>query len=217
LSAAIQAFGGGESRCGCGGSGGGNDASPVRVYSPGWDGDVTQSNTVGSSASSGNRADTTQTGTQGAGGSAIQVAGQQAGTGQLSLAGSLAAQLGASNTADPVRVKSPGGGGSVSQENNAGSSASSGNAATTGQTGSQQADGARCGCSVRPIQVADQKAQTGQLAKGLSAALQLFPSNTSSPVSVWNGDGREQKGSKSYPVADAASRAAPDGEAMQSS
>ena len=43
------------------------------------------------------------------------------------------AQFGASNLASPVRVKSPGGGGSVNQQNNAGSSATSGNAAYTTQ------------------------------------------------------------------------------------
>jgi hypothetical protein len=193
LSGAVQAFGGRERECGCSGSGGsGNDASPVRVWSPGSDGDVSQANTVGSSATSGNRAGTWQGDTQSAGGSAIQVAGQKADTGQLSFAGSLAAQLGASNTADPVRVKSPGGGGDVSQSNTAGSSASSGNAATTGQGGTQAAAGTSCGCGGHPIQVLGQQADTGQLAKALSEALQLAPSNASSPVRVWSGDGRRE-------------------------
>ncbi|HET7137124.1 MAG TPA: hypothetical protein VFI04_02115 [Gaiellaceae bacterium] len=187
LSGAFQAFGGRERECGCSGSGGsGNDASPVRVLSPGYDGDVTQSNTVGSSATSGNRAGTWQDGTQAAGGPAIQVAGQKADTGQLSFAASLAAQLGASNTADPVRVKSPGGGGDVSQSNTAGSSASSGNDAGTSQRGSQAAE-TPCGCGY-PIQVLAQQAGTGQLAAALSAGLQLAPSNASDPVSVWSGD-----------------------------
>jgi hypothetical protein len=191
LSKAVQAFGGREG-CGCGSGGSGNDASPVRVWSPGSDGDVTQSNTVGSSAASGNTATTTQDGTQAAGGSAIQVAGQEADTGQLSFAASLAAQLGASNTADPVRVKSPGGGGSVSQQNTAGSSATSGNAATTGQ-GVTQSTGEACGCSSgTPIQVLGQQAGTGQFSAALSGALQLYPSNTDSPVRVWSGDGRRE-------------------------
>jgi hypothetical protein len=191
LSGAFQAFGGREHECGCGGSGGsGNDASPVRVLSPGYDGAVTQSNTVGSSATSGNRAGTWQTDTQSAGGPAIQVAGQKADTGQLSFAASLAAQLGASNTSDPVRVKSPGGGGDVSQSNTAGSSASSGNDARTSQYGSQAA-GTPCGCGY-PIQVLGQQAGTGQFAAGLSGALQLWPSNASDPVRVWSGDERRE-------------------------
>jgi hypothetical protein len=191
LSGAFQAFGGRERGCGCSGSSGsGNDASPVRVWSPGGGGDVTQSNTVGSSATSGNRADTWQGDSQSAGGSAIQVAGQKADTGQLSFAGSLAAQLGASNTADPVRVLSPGGGGDVTQSNTAGSSASSGNDARTGQRGSQTAS-TPCGCGY-PIQVLGQQAGTGQLATGLSGALQLAPSNASDPVRVWSPDGRRE-------------------------
>jgi hypothetical protein len=187
VSKAVQAFGEAKPACGCGSAGGsGNDASPVRVESPGSDGGVTQSNSVGSSATSGNRAGTWQDATQGAGGSAIQVAGQKASTDQLSFAASLAAQLGASNTADPVRVKSPGGGGEVSQSNSAGSSASAGNDAKTSQRGSQAAE-MRCGCGL-PIQVLGQQADTDQLAKGLSAALQLGPSNESDPVRVWSAD-----------------------------
>jgi hypothetical protein len=190
LSAAVQAFGGRERGCGCGSSGSGNDASPVRVLSPGSDGNVTQSNTVGSSATSGNHAGTTQGESQSAGGPAIQVAGQKADTGQLSFAASLAAQLGASNTADPVRVLSPGGGGDVSQSNTAGSSAAAGNRAWTSQLESQSA-ASPCRCGY-PIQVTGQQADTGQLAKGLSGALQLGPSNASDPVRVWSPDGRRE-------------------------
>src|SRR5262249_57653602 len=61
-----------------------NDASPVRVWSPGSDGNVTQSNDAASSARSGNAASTTQTATQdpsgstcGCAGSPIQVLGHQ--------------------------------------------------------------------------------------------------------------------------------------------
>jgi len=187
-SAAIQAFGGRESPCGCGGASSGNVNSPVRVLSYGSDGDVTQSNTVGSSANAGNTASTTQKVDQGAWGPAIQVAGQKADTGQLAFAGSLAAQLGASNTASPVRVKSPGGGGSLTQANTAGSSAAAGNAATTGQAADQQSGRSQCGCSLGPIQVSGQQSGTWQRAKGLSLAFQEWPSNTASPVRVWSPD-----------------------------
>ncbi len=189
LSAAIQAFGKGESRCGCGdGGSSGNVNSPVRVESYGSDGDVTQSNTVGSSATSANYGTTTQRADQAASAPAIQVLGQYAGTGQLSLAGSLAAQLGASNTASPVRVKSPGGGGSLTQSNTAGSSANSGNAATTGQAARQGSDGVQCGCYLAPIQVLGQQSGTWQLAKGLSLGTQEGPSSDASPVRVWSPD-----------------------------
>ena len=220
LSGALQVFGHGKSDCGCGGGSSGNDASPVRVWSPGSDGDVTQSNTVGSSASSGNSASTTQDAKQAAAGSAIQVLGQDAETGQQSFAGSLAAQFGASNRASPVRVKSPGGGGSVSQQNTAGSAATSGNAADTAQQASQYAGRGGCGCSATPpIQVAGQRAGTGQLAAALSAAFQYGPANDSSPFRVWSrGDGGlVTQGNNAYSRGDSGNRASTDGEAMQTS
>jgi hypothetical protein len=185
LSGAAQIFDRGKPECGCGSSVSGNTASPVRVQSPGSDGSLTQTNSVGSSATSGNSASTTQGAGQAAAGSAIQVIGQEAATAQLSFAASLAAQLGASNTASPVRVKSPGGGGAVSQQNSAGSSAASGNSAGTGQWAGQTADGARCGCFLPRIQVLGQKAETGQAAKALSAAFQVAPSNEASATRVW--------------------------------
>ena len=218
FSGAFQGFGPGKSECGCGGGGSsGNDASPGRVWSPGSDGSVTQSNTVGSSATSGNSAATGQNATQDAAGGAIQVLGQQAETGQLSFAGSLAAQFGAANKAAPVRVKSPGGGGSVSQQNTAGSEATSGNAADTGQQGSQDAGSARCGCSSTPIQVLGQRADTSQLAKALSAAFQHAPSNDSSPVRVWSwGDGGSTaQGNTGSSRGTSGNRATTDGEATQ--
>ena len=186
LSAALQVFGGEPSRCGCGGSSSGNNASPVRVWSPGSDGSVDQSNNADSSATAGNRAATTQDGTQSESGSGIQVLGQQAETAQDALAASLAAQFDPSNTASPVRVWSPGGGGSVTQSNNAASQAAAGNDASTGQTGRQSIAGKPCGCAQLPIQVAGQWAGTAQLAPAFSAALQAWPSNDASGTSVWS-------------------------------
>jgi len=187
LSGAFQLFGD-HSRCGCGGSSSGNNASPVRVWSPGSDGSVTQSNNAASSATSGNSASTTQNGTQSAagGGLAIQALGQQSLTEQESLAASLAAQIGASNNASPVRVWSPGGGGSVTQSNGAASSASAGNDARTYQSGRQTIAGRECGCQQLPIQAAGQWAGTAQLAPAFSAALQLHGQNDSSPTSVYS-------------------------------
>ncbi len=217
LSGAVQIFGHGKSDCGCGGSSSGNTASPVRVWSPGSDGNVTQSNNVGSSAISGNSATTNQGAKQDAAGSAIQVLGQEAATGQGSFAGSLAAQFGASNLASPVRVKSPGGGGSVNQQNNAGSSATSGNAAYTTQSGSQDA-AMRCGCG-RPIQVLGQKSDTDQLSKALSAAFQFAPANDSSPTRVWSrgGGGSAAQANTGSSLGNSGNSATTDGEAMQAS
>jgi hypothetical protein len=178
---------------------------------------VTQSNSVGSTATSGNTASTNQGATQDASGSPIQVLGQEAATGQGSFAGSLAAQFGASNQASPVRVKSPGGGGSVDQQNTAGSSATSGNTAGTTQSGAQDA-AMKCGCG-KPIQVLGQKADTEQLSKALSAAFQLAPSNDSSPWRVWSwgGGGSVAQGNTSSSLGTSGNRASTDGEAMQAS
>src|SRR3954452_11373598 len=189
-SEAIQLFGE-RSPCGCGGSSSGNTASPVRVGSYGDDGTTSQANTDYSSAAAGNAAYTGQNGsqTQAGGGLKIQALGQQSDTEQGAFAGSLAAQLGASNDASPVRVYSSGGGGSVSQTNAAGSSAAAGNDAATQQDGRQTIAGSSCGCGSLPIQVAGQSARTLQAAFGFSAAQQVHPSNTSSPTSVYSGGG----------------------------
>src|SRR6478735_2774813 len=189
-SEAIQAFGE-RSPCGCGGSSGGNTASPVRVGSAGDDGTTSQANNAYSSAAAGNGAYTKQDGTQSqaGGGLKIQALGQESETEQGALAASLAAQFGASNDASPTRVYSPGGGGSVSQSNAAGSSAAAGNDAATLQDGRQTIAGSPCGCGSLPIQVAGQSARTLQAAFGLSAALQAHPSNTSSPTRVYSGGG----------------------------
>jgi hypothetical protein len=135
----------------------------------------------------------------------IQALGQQAETGQGSLAASLAAQFFPSNNASPVRVLSPGGAGSVTQTNSAASSALAGNAARTDQTGRQNIAGGRCGCEQLPIQVAGQWAGTAQLAPAFSAALQLDANNDSSPTSVKslgdNGELEQTNGSTSRGVA----------------
>jgi trimeric autotransporter adhesin len=187
LSAADQRFR--PSECGCGGSSG-NTASPVRVKSGGVDGNVDQSNSARSSATAANRGSTTQTGTQqiAGGGLAIQALGQEAATRQDAFGASAAFQLNPSNDASPVRVYSPGGSGSVRQSNTSASSAAAGNDASTRQDGRQTIAGG-CGCGSDPIQVLGQSAGTWQAAHALSAAFQLYPSNTSSPTHVWSGGG----------------------------
>ena len=192
LSGAVQDFGKERSPCGCGGSGAGNTASPVRVGSWGNDGDVTQSNTAASAANAGNTASTQQNGTQSeaGGGLQIQALGQKSWTGQEGLAASFAAQLAPSNDASPVRVKSPGGGGSVTQSNTAASTATGTNGATTMQTGRQSIGAVPCDCRDRslPIQVAGQDAKTSQALAALSAAFQWKPSNEASPTRVESGN-----------------------------
>jgi hypothetical protein len=160
------------------------------VKSGGVDGNVDQSNSARSSATAANRGSTTQTGTQqiAGGGLAIQALGQEAATRQDAFGASAAFQLNPSNDASPVRVYSPGGSGSVRQSNTSASSAAAGNDASTRQDGRQTIAGG-CGCGSDPIQVLGQSAGTWQAAHALSAAFQLYPSNTSSPTHVWSGGG----------------------------
>ena len=176
-------------------AGASNDASPVRVLSPGGAGSVSQSNTAASSAGAGNLAATTQNANQSAGGSScgcgssgtpIQTSDQQASTGQDAAAFSNATQIDPSNTATSIRVLSPGNDGSVTQSNTAASSALAGNAASTTQNGSQSQAAGECGCGGDGIQVSKQSAETGQGALALSGAAQLDPSNNASPVRVWS-------------------------------
>src|SRR6478609_757731 len=174
-----------------------NTNVPIRVLSPGNDGNVSQTNAVGSNATAGNAAGTSQTGSQTAtGGSScgcsggstpIQVSDQSASTGQDATALSHATQIDPSNTSVSVRVLSPGNDGNVSQANTVGSSALAGNLAGTSQSSRQTAPAASCGCSGTAIQQADQSAETGQEAAGLSAATQADPSNEASPVRVGSG------------------------------
>ena len=108
-----------------------NENDPVRIASPGNDGRVRQENEAESSATATNTAPVTQTGTQkqtgpgcGCSGPAVQAIGEESKTGQLAIGLSSATQIGASNESGPIRIASPGNGGSVSQENEAESSAS---------------------------------------------------------------------------------------------
>ncbi len=159
---------------------------------PGDDGSVSQSNTAASSASAGNQAATTQNANQTGAGSGIQTAQQQAGTDQVALALSEAAQLGASNVNAPVRVLSPGDDGSVTQGNSVGSQATSGNTAATGQTSTQgQSSACSCSGSGSGVQTATQSAGTGQTSGAASTATQDHPSNTNVSIRVLSpgGDG----------------------------
>ena len=186
-SAAVQDFG--RSECGC--RQGGNTNEPVRVWSPGDDGSVRQSNSADSSARASNSNDTDQDARQlqaGGSGIAIQALGQQAENGQLAKALSGTFQLHASNTNDPTRVYSHGAGGSVYQSNSADSSARAKNENDTDQDAHQSqhgSGGCRCSDGLQ-IQALGQSASSWQAAFALSAALQAAPRNASGGTSVWS-------------------------------
>ena len=153
-----------------------NSNVPVRVESPGNDGSVSQSNTASSDATAANVNGTAQkAGQTQAGGSGIQAIGQESKSGQLALSAALTAQLGASNENAPVRVLSPGSGGSVSQSNSASSNAIAGNANGTGQEATQSQGSGKDSCCGSGIQAIGQSAHNWQGAAALGITLQLGP------------------------------------------
>jgi epidermal growth factor receptor substrate 15 len=186
-SAAVQDFG--RSECGC--HSGGNTNDPVRVWSPGYDGSVSQSNSADSSAYAGNSNSTDQDAGQhqsGGSGIEIQALGQESENGQLAKALSATFQLSPSNTNDPTRVYSPGSGGSVHQSNTADSSAAAKNRNGTDQDATQSqygSGGCRCSDGLG-IQALGQSASSWQAAFVLSATLQQAPRNADGGAAVWS-------------------------------
>jgi hypothetical protein len=156
----------------------------VRVLSPGDDGPVSQSNEATSEATAGNLNGTEQSaGQTQAGGSGVQAVGQSAESEQDALALAFTVQKGASNENAPVRVLSPGDGGSVSQSNEASSDASAGNANLTGQEAEQEQAGSSC-CGSAGTQVVGQSAENEQKAGALAGTIQENPSNSNVSVRV---------------------------------
>src|SRR5829696_1358601 len=158
----------------------------VRVLSPGKNGNVTQSNTAGSSAKAGNLNLTGQNADQGqAGSGGTQAIGQKAKSDQSALALSAAKQDEAQNRNIPVRVLSPGKGGDVTQSNSVGSKATAGNLNATKQDADQgQGGSSKCGCASDGSQAIGQEAKSEQSAGALSAAFQSGASNTNAPVRI---------------------------------
>ena len=150
-----------------------NENGSVRVLSHGNDGSVSQTNEASSNAEAGNANATKQEATQGQVGSGLQVIGQAAKNEQDAAALGTTFQIGASNENAPVRVLSPGNGGSVSQSNVASSDATAGNINWTDQTAGQRQGVGRSCCHGAGIQAVGQLAQNKQGAVGLAATFQL--------------------------------------------
>src|SRR4051812_2368023 len=114
-------------------------------------------------------------------GTPVQSSTQSTATDQAALAASDAVQIAPSNGTLVVRVLSPGSDGTVTQTNNAASSANAGNTATTTQNGAQTQASA-CGCA-SPAAAMTQAAQNGDVDGVIAAASQLAPTTDStSPV-----------------------------------
>jgi hypothetical protein len=166
-----------------------NSNISVRVLSPGNDGAVSQSNEASSTADATNSAPTTQGSSQTGAGSGFQSSTQTADTSQKSVALSSATQVHPENSNVSVRVLCPGNGGSVSQSNEAESSANAQNSAPVTQTANQTELGTTCGCnSTSPaVQAIGQSSSVWQDAAAASSATQLGASNLSDPVRIASG------------------------------
>ncbi len=197
-----------------------NSNISVRVLSPGSDGNVTQSNTDTSTATATNTAPVNQTATQDPSGPAgptcgcdgsgtdVQALGQQSKVDQIAGAESSADQVGASNSNDPVRVWSFGGGGNVTQSNTDTSTATASNTAPISQTGTQLESGSPCGCggSDPSVQALGQDSFIGQLSGAASSAQQVGASNQADPARIWS-DGNDGNVTQSNAASSTASAA----------
>jgi hypothetical protein len=178
-----------------------NDNSPTRVHSEGDGGMVSQSNSASSTGTGTNGNSTTQMADQGLAGSScgcggvgVQALGQKSANEQIAAGLSATIQdfgrsecgcSKAGNSNSPSRVYSDGDDGYVSQANTASSTGTGTNSNTASQEGQQGLGGGGIG-----VQALGQLALNGQLALGLSAAFQGWPSNASKPTRVYSeGDG----------------------------
>ena len=172
-----------------------NSNVSVRIDSPGDNGAVEQTNAAAAEAIAGNLNKTDQAADQSqgggdakcgcGGGDGVQAIGQSADSHQSAGAAAQAVQLAPSNDNTSVRIGSPGHDGSVSQSNLALAGALAGNVNGTSQSAAQSQGG---GSGVQAI---GQKAGNWQDAYAESAAVQIKPSNTNTPVSI--GDGGHDK------------------------
>jgi hypothetical protein len=150
-----------------------NADTPVRIDSPGGDGEVEQTNASAASSSAGNTNATGQAVLQaaGGGGTTVQAVGQKADNDQDagSQAGSF--QLGASNASA--------GSGAVEQTNSSDARSAAGNTNATGQAVWQFGGG--LGTTVQAV---GQKADNDQDAESHADSWQLCPINASEPVRI---------------------------------
>jgi len=159
---------------------------PVRILSPGNDGSVKQSNdsTAGSLAVNLNATDQQVTQDPAGAGAGVQAAGQQATSSQSATSTATSTQDHPVNYNIPVRILSPGNGGSVTQSNGSTAVAIGGNAnLTTQDVGQDQAVGGMPYLAPA-VQAAGQLAKSTQCATAGATSTQDDPSNVNVPVRV---------------------------------
>ena len=183
---------------------------PIRILSPGNDGDVTQTNASIAAAASANGNETAQTVEQDQSGSGSkdgkcgcsdasysQAAGQSADNEQKAKSDADSKQIGASNVNVPIRIGSKGHGGDVTQTNASLAAAISANGNHTNQTTKQTQGGGtpaytdskhdpKCGCSSDALydQASGQESKNDQWADSDADSKQVKPSNVNAPVRI---------------------------------
>jgi hypothetical protein len=175
-----------------------NSNISVRIFSPGDNGKVSQSNTSVAGSAAGNAAATGQavSQTQGGGGGGEQAVGQVAETVQQAKSRAESKQEKPSNSNISVRIHSRGDDGDVEQSNNSIGGSAAGNLATTEQGVEQQQGGGpaarkdKCCDGGSGVQAVGQEAKTGQEASSEAKSVQEHASNENIPVRVGSkGDG----------------------------
>jgi hypothetical protein len=165
-----------------------NSNISVRIFSPGNNGSVSQSNNSVAGSAAINAASTAQAVGQSQGGSGEQAVGQIAGTGQHADSSATSTQEKPKNSNIDVRIYSPGNGGDVKQSNNSIAGSLAANAAKTEQGVEQnQGGGDKCGCHGSGgdgVQAVGQGALTLQKAKSEATSEQDHPSNDNIPVRI---------------------------------
>jgi hypothetical protein len=161
-----------------------NDNVDVRIFSPGDNGDVTQTNAAGALAIAGNANTTDQSASQDQSGAGTQAVGQEATNDQSADATADATQIKPSNENISVRIKSPGDDGDVTQTNAAAAGAAAGNANSTKQDAAQSQSGDGCKCGGGGTQVVGQSADNKQSAEADADATQIKPSNSNISVRI---------------------------------
>jgi hypothetical protein len=174
-----------------------NENISVRIMSPGDDGSVTQTNSSDATSAAANKNATGQSAAQSGGGSGgTQHAGQQASNKQDASSEATSEQKHPSNVNVPVRIFSPGDGGSVKQTNSSSASSAAGNKNATSQKSAQDTGstfsldntcGGGCGDhGASSVQDAEQKASNEQSADSSASATQEHASNVNAPVRIYS-------------------------------
>jgi GTP cyclohydrolase II len=169
-----------------------NSNISVRIFSPGDNGSVSQSNNSVAGSVAGNAAKTDQGVSQSqGGGGGEQAVGQVAETIQKAKSQAESKQEKPSNSNISVRIHSPGDDGDVSQSNNSVAGSAAGNLAHTDQGVAQQQGGGeaakkddKCCHGGSGVQAVGQEAKTIQLADSEAKSVQEHARNENIPVRI---------------------------------